>query len=282
MRTAKSLPQPREDVTGMDLTGSMLLSLREPAAVHREALITVTRHLRDSCMVGNPAPVVRRIWQRISHPEPGDLAVANEVLHGCGDDDYHLKGFGVLLAIRDEWAETDADWAAFCDSERRAAEADGFTADMIVSDENRAEEHGVYYLQYGPEPVDVCRWVNSACTALPVHVPGFGKDAAAARDQDGAVFTRDSLIASLADSGFALRLPGAPPAAAAPRAATTADLAAALNLLIGYGWGDLLPDITSLTVTADEAAQLTGLHTEEDVGAWLAARIRQGKTWVPG
>lgn len=185
-------PQPREGISGTD-RDDWLLSLDERAIAHREALIAMAAHLRTAILVGNPAPVVRRMSERVSHPQPGDLAVATEVLHGRRDPDDRLKGFGILLARRREWCSTDAAWAAQC-------LRNGWDP---AAEERLAED--AYYLQYGPAAVDVCRWTDSEPAGLPVQVIAFSVDAAAERDGTRAVFTRDSLIGGLADSGFTLR-----------------------------------------------------------------------------
>jgi hypothetical protein len=194
-------PQPHEGITGAD-RDDWLLSLDEQAVPHREALIMMARHLRGATLVGNPAPVVRRMGERICRPQPGDLVVAAEVLHGRRDLDSRTKGLGIFLAARREWAETDAEWGAFCEEERAAFSPDDLA--LICSEENRCTDD-VYYIQYGPAAGDVCRWSDSSCTVLPVQVDSFAVDAAAERTGTSATFTRDSLTAGLADSGFTFR-----------------------------------------------------------------------------
>src|ERR1700749_292156 len=71
----------------------------------------------------------------------------------------------------------------------------------------------VFYIQYGQDPGDICRWHNSEAVVLPVNAGAFSADAAAWREDLGegrtrATFTRDSLIGGLADSG--VYLPGQP------------------------------------------------------------------------
>ena len=41
------------------------------------------------------------------------------------------------------------------------------TAGEVESDEDRAVEPRACYVQYGPEPVDVCRWTNCTLVAIP-------------------------------------------------------------------------------------------------------------------
>jgi len=209
-------PQPFEGVHGIDMSNHWLVSLETEAIPHREALISMARALNTATLVGSPAPVVRRIADRIRHPEPGDLVVTMEVLHGRRDPDDREKGLGIYLDGRREWAETDADWQAFCERERSEIlanhEDDGDTDDLIetiTGEDNRCTDD-VFYIQYGPDPRDICRWHNSEAIVLPVQDGPFWADAAAEREDLGGgrqrvTFTRDSLIGGLADSGFRLR-----------------------------------------------------------------------------
>jgi hypothetical protein len=184
-------PQPHEGITGTDQAG-WLLSLDEQAIPHREALIAMARHLHAAVLVGDPVPAVRRMSERICHPEPGDLAVAVEVMYGRRDPDTRLRGFGILLARRKEWASTDAQWAAECLAENwDPATEERFTGN-------------VYYLQYGPAAGDICRWHDSRPAGLPVQAESFSRDAAAGYSGTRVMFTRDSLAGSLADAGFTL------------------------------------------------------------------------------
>jgi hypothetical protein len=190
------LPQPHEGITGTDRDDD-LLSLDERAVVHRDALIVMARHLRTATLVGQPAPVVRRMSERLDHPEPGDLVVTAEVMYGHRDLDTRIKGLGIYLAGREEWDSTDVQRAAWCEEERTAGgdpEAEGRLADRA------------FYIQYGPAAGDVCRWTNSRVVVLPVQIGDFSAPAGI-RDGSATVFTRDSLIGGLADSGFELRRP---------------------------------------------------------------------------
>jgi hypothetical protein len=190
----RTLPQPHEGITGIS-RDDWLLSLDERAVAHREALIIMARHLSTATLVGQPAPVVRRMSRRMADPRAGDLAVTTEVLYGRQVAGDRIKGFGILLAHRQEWGEPDTSWAATCLRE-------GWNP---VTEERYAET--ACYLQYGCRASDVCRWVNSLPVALPAWISSFNLDAAAERSETGVTFTRDSLITGLADSGFTLRGP---------------------------------------------------------------------------
>ena len=191
-------PQPHEGISGTDLTGHWLLSLDERAVAHRDTLLAMALHLRTATLVGSPAPVVQRMSERMRNPVPGDLACSAEAMHRGprADLDYRTKGLGILLARRREWAETHAEWTHACLLNRW----DPLTEERITDD--------AYYLQYGPEPGDVCRWHNSAPVGLLTQPWSWAADGAAERTETGAVFTRDSLLGALADSGFQLRKPG--------------------------------------------------------------------------
>lgn len=200
-------PQPREGIHGTDMADSWLLSLDEQAIPHREALLNLALHLRTAIMVGNPAPVVRRMGDRMRHPQPGDLACSTDVLYRRDPDD-RLKGLGIFLGEREEWATTDAEWRSFCNHERAHwagdPDADEMTA-LTTSLDNRARDRA-YYLQYGPSAADICRWTNSEAMMIPVTAGSFSIPAGKT-EGTSVVFTRNSLIAGLADSGFELRDP---------------------------------------------------------------------------
>jgi len=194
-------PQPFEGIRGTE-HGSWLLSLDERAIAHREFLIEMAHHLSTATLVGNPAPVVRRMNERLRLPRIGDLVVTTEVMHGRRDPDDRLKGFGIFLAGRKEWCETDAEWAAY------KASVHEETASTLPDEDRMTDD--VFYIQYGPDPGDICRWHNSEAVVLPVDTTTFSADAAALREDtpDGGqrvTFTRESLIGGLADSGFHLK-----------------------------------------------------------------------------
>jgi hypothetical protein len=145
--------QPWEGIDGSDRE-SLLLSLEDEATEHREALMRMAKHLRTACLVGNRAPIVTSIWDRISKPEPGDLVV--EMSRAVYQLDY--QGFGILLACRREWPETDAEW--------EASDAASFGPDNRGSDD-------YWYVQYGNGHRDIARWENCEFMALPVGVTSW-------------------------------------------------------------------------------------------------------------
>jgi len=193
MNERRRFKQPHEDVTGFDRSDNDLLSLDERAVAHRDALIYLLGHLRSACMVGHPAPVVERMYRRMRSPRSGDLVVA--YMANMRDPNNRLKGFGYLIEKRVEWWETDAEW------ETTKAE-DGY-----LTDADRLTEE-VWYVQYGPDPADVCRWANSDFTMVPIEPRQFDVEFGT-RDGNGVMLTRDDLLGALADSGFQLRNPPA-------------------------------------------------------------------------
>jgi hypothetical protein len=186
------MKQPREGITGTDRSGDDLLSLDLRAVAHRDALIAVVRHLRTAVGVGNPAPVVERMSARMRSPQPGDLVIEPTMSGPRCDLDTRIKALGYLIEKRVEWWDTDEEWEQIKAQEN------------LAGDEERQTDVA-WYVQYGPSPEDVCRWVNCEFIAVPIGEE-FAKPAGV-RDGTATVFTRDSLLGSLADSGFELKIP---------------------------------------------------------------------------
>lgn len=189
------MKQPHEDIIGIDRTGDDLLSLDMRAVAHRQALTAMARHLMDAVSVGNPAPVVRRMSERIRSPQVGDFVLEWMVgLSRRSDLDTRIKAHGYLVEKRQEWWTTDEEW------EQRKAE-EGWE-----DDEERSTDVA-WYVQYGPDPVDVCRWTNCSFIMVPIDPAEFTHPIGT-RDGNVVVVTRDDLLGSLADSGFHLKLGG--------------------------------------------------------------------------
>lgn len=92
--------------------------------------------------LSSSAPVGRDAFDRMCNPVPGDL-----VFELFSRDH---RALGYLLAVRREWLHDDAEWAQV------GSQWDG---DPRPSDI-------VYYVQYGPAPIDVCRWRNCEFYAI--------------------------------------------------------------------------------------------------------------------
>ncbi len=154
------LPAPREGIAGTDRSSDPLLSLDEGAQPYRDALIAMAWHLRNATLVGSPAPKVQAMYERMRHPQPGDYVVESTWGWGrrAGADD-RLKAFGILIAHRMEWAST---W-------------DEFVAEVgadLAFDDNRSRADA-WYVQYGPDAADVCRWTNAEFVMVPVGRDAF-------------------------------------------------------------------------------------------------------------
>jgi hypothetical protein len=186
-----NLKQPREGIVGVE-RDDFLLSLDEKAVPHRDALIAMARHLQTASLVGNPAPVVQRIYERIKNPQAGDLVVEWSMSVRARDLDTRMKAFGVLIEHRNEWWETDDEWQAL------KAE-DGF-----LTDEERMVDHA-WYVQYGNDPGDVYRWVNCDFLAIPTDPKAFDYPIGTRLSGGGVSVDRNDLVAGLASSGFELR-----------------------------------------------------------------------------
>jgi len=127
--TELTLPQPWRDIDGTERS-SFLLSLEDEATEHREALMRMAKQLRSACLVGNAAPVVSKMWERISKPVPGDLVVeCSRALHRMDH-----QGFGILLSRRQE---------------------------------GPTEYDDAWYVQYGNGSRDIARWENCEFMTLP-------------------------------------------------------------------------------------------------------------------
>lgn len=153
------MKQPREDVTGTLRDQDDLLSLDERAMPVREALVALARHLSTATGVGNPAPVVAAMNARLWKPVVGDLVVeVTAIMRRRRPDDDWYRGFGYLVEHRTEWMHTDEAWTEVADewdNERPTDEA--------------------WYVQYGPDPADVCRWTNCDFLLVPIDQRAFAE-----------------------------------------------------------------------------------------------------------
>jgi hypothetical protein len=205
---AQTYPQPREGITGTDRDDD-LLSLEEAAIPRRMMMGGTAKCLRDAVLVGNQAPVVKRMWERMKDPQPGDLVIETSTFYRRDEDD-RIKAMGILVAHRTEWWQTDEEWAAEIEQERAAYEeflrgpyshpGDG-PFDPAACE--RTTDHA-WYVQYGPKAADVCRWANCEFIMIPVDPAAFRVEVGT-RDGNAVTFTRDDLIGGLADAGFTLR-----------------------------------------------------------------------------
>jgi hypothetical protein len=210
MTTSSDYRQPHEGITGTSRDDD-LLSLEEPALPRRLLMAGMAHCLRDAVLVGNPAPRVARMWERMQNPVTGDLVVETSTFY-CLEPDSRIKAMGILIAHRTEFDQTDAEWTTEIEEERTAYEdflrssysqpGDG---PFDPSQCERRTDHA-WYIQYGPQAADICRWVNCSFLMIPSDPEAYAIPVGT-RDGTSVTFTRDDVLSGLADSGFRLRDP---------------------------------------------------------------------------
>lgn len=151
----RTYPQPHEGITGTARTEPWLGLTDELIPVRQQIIITAA-HLYETCIAGGSAPYVRDRFTRMIRPRIGDLVIEQSSFRGY--DPHH--GFGYLVAVQEEWICSDEDWATLL------AEEDALT------DAHRANDTATY-IQHGPAPADLTRWLNAGFIAVPTkHAHG--------------------------------------------------------------------------------------------------------------
>lgn len=145
-------PEPHEGIAGIQRPGDPLLTSEDAASL----VAGLTRHLYSATLLGF-APKLRAIYERMTAPQPGDQVVVLDSIR-ARDPDTRWRGTGYLVTHRAEWWTTEEEW------ERDKAE------DGSLTDGDRLVEHDAWYVQYGPNAEDVCRWVNCTVLAVPPAV----------------------------------------------------------------------------------------------------------------
>jgi hypothetical protein len=145
-----SYPEPHEGITGVARAGDGILESESASSL----AAVLASHLHRATLVGNPAPMVAEMNRRMLSPQPGDRVVVLDSMFRQ-DPVTRFQGVGHLVAVREEWASTAAQWAAEMED------------DLSLTDEARWIERNAWYIQYGPEPVDICRWTNCQVIAFP-------------------------------------------------------------------------------------------------------------------
>ena len=155
MSETETLPQPWEGITATARTGDDLLSLEDEAMPRRRRMVMMALLIRKATLVGNQAPVVRNLYERMNDPQPGDLVIETSA---AWRPDSECRGLGILLAHRREWCSNDKEWAVY-----RAEEPD---------DDERLADH-YWYVQYGPGDRDIARWEDCEFIAIPEDPSAF-------------------------------------------------------------------------------------------------------------
>ena len=118
----------------------------------------------------NAAPCAQALARRIMHPQPGDPVYVPDSFRRGTDEDTRRKGVGYFVVERTEWYQSDESWLHNADDEGATAFQAWTYGEPLVWDPlthpSRPKER-VFYVQYGPNPVDICRWENASCYALP-------------------------------------------------------------------------------------------------------------------
>lgn len=106
------------------------LSLEDDEQQTRHLIARLAHETWQAVLVGNQAPNVKARYQRMSNPRVDDLVVERSawLQKSRATVDYVTKAVGYLVAMTD----------AAC------------------------------YVQYGPEPADICRWQNADFVAIDV------------------------------------------------------------------------------------------------------------------
>lgn len=156
-------PQPHESVSGIKRTRDDLLALDEAAMQRRVVILQIATELWRSALNGAHTESGRALYERMANPRMGDLVVETVGMRtplgrDSEGDARAVTCFGILLGERTEWACTDEKWREY----QAEAESEG----EPLPDDSRVTTEAAY-VQYGPEPGDICRWVNCSLIALP-------------------------------------------------------------------------------------------------------------------
>lgn len=140
-------PQPREGITGT-LRDDDLLSLEDSALARRKIMLAMALTLWSTALAAYPIEPAS-LWKRMDKPRVGDLVVENTRTDP-------VRGLGILIGYRKEWAFTDEEWQQI-----ETDDPGAYAGDRPIDD--------VWYIQYGPQPEDVCRWSNASFIAIPTE-----------------------------------------------------------------------------------------------------------------
>ena len=153
------MKQPYEDITGHDRSGDPILDTSEAALPMRKTIM----FLADNLYRESLGPRAR--YELMMNPEPGELVVVTDHLarlfyRGDVPSDTVLHSLGYLVEHREEWWDADEEWA------RQIRDGE------VYADEKRPTDKP-YYVQYGPNAADICRWVNCQVLRVPQGLWGW-------------------------------------------------------------------------------------------------------------
>lgn len=140
--------QPHEGIHGEDRSGDPVLESQEVS----DLVAGLAWHLRRVILVPHSS-IQTQLNERLNEPHPGNLVVVRDAIRHP-DPDARFRGVGYLIDRRVEWWMRDEQWETY--------KADG----TVYPDDPRPVLHASY-VQYGPAPGDVRRWVNCDVLALP-------------------------------------------------------------------------------------------------------------------
>lgn len=150
-------------------------------------------------MVGDPAPFVRRLAERMRAPRPGDLVLETSTVFRLDRGDWDSAALGYFLREADEPACTREEWDAE-QAEEAAWCAEHHPGEPFEPEPYEPRIERVQYLQRLDDGGEF-RWHNAEFIALPTTLPR----AWLGETPPGSTVTRDSLIADLGDAGFHLK-----------------------------------------------------------------------------
>jgi hypothetical protein len=134
---------------GTDRHGDPLVSL-DPALARLREAIAETQHAYWRLTGLLSAPIGAKWSKRRCEPRTGDLVYVVDALRHP-DPDTRQKGFGYLVVAREEEMYDDETWERIKNQFR---------------DDGPPPREPIFYVQYGPDPEDVCRWSNASCFAV--------------------------------------------------------------------------------------------------------------------
>lgn len=145
-------PQPNEGIVGTDRSDDLLLDTTESALGMRKTIMFLTYNLHRATFHGKGS--------QMENPIVGDLVVVTDWLPQIDHFEEKMpierviRSLGYLVDHRQEWWHTDEEWQQLLDQYHYAP------------DEERPTDWA-YYVQYGPDPKDICRWVDCGVLRVP-------------------------------------------------------------------------------------------------------------------